>query len=233
MIPYSLIPDDVYNNLPDDVDSKFRVLVERATREYYLRLSIPPEESRFTEVQWRAQYVNEVAEIARELDVTGLMSAEQAMSSKDHLASWQAQLARLLTRIKLRQGQISATETVALTIVTRDKLRVSLEELRAKVNASTLSEALKSSLHVKIDAVEAELDKQRSRLAPFLILTGTLTLFATSVGALADLSGAVTNAKEAMTWIKQDKADEIKEEQRLHGSAPLLTDQREGKNKPS
>lgn len=230
MIPYSLIPDSVYSTLPENADDKFRVLAEVATREYFERLSIPQDQSYFGEASWRAQYVHEVTEIASELGISGLISATNALQNNETLAAWQAQLARILTRIKLRQGQESQTETVALTLVTREKLRAHLEELRQKVNASNLSDALKFSLHAKIDAVEAELDKKRSRLAPFVVLSGTLTLFATSVGTLADLSDAVTNVKEAMTWVRQDKTDEIEEEQRLHGAAPQLTDQRPHKS---
>lgn len=162
------------------------------------------------------QYIWEITSVAEELGISGLPAASQSAANGNSMAEFDSLLARILTKIRTARRADLKRDSVALSYQTKSDLRNHLEELRAKINASNLSDALKAALHKKVDAVEAELEKSRTSLRPMWLLAGALTV----AGAIADVGGAVDTVEKIVSAVHQEKAAEAQQEQRFQ--PPLL-----------
>lgn len=159
---------------------------------------------------WRRQFVHEVGSAAEEFGISGLLPADKAEQSEATLDIFNAQLARVMTRLRLKVRGKTRLDTAQLTFETKTTIRSSLDDVRDRINRSNLSEDAKAALHRRVDAVDQELDRNRSSLRPLWILAGALAAASpTAIGAAADLPGAVQTVQSAMQLAHADRAAEI------------------------
>lgn len=216
MIAETLISDELWADAPEDPERAFLFISQGAYRRFKFIESHADEQGPYTAVDWRRQYVYEVATVAEQLGIPGLMDADTAVQNSNTISQFDAQLARVVTRLKAANRSDFRTDSVTLSFQTKQDIRSHLEELREKINQSNLSDTLRASLHKKVDAVEAELDKSRSSLTPFWALTGALAMAGcTAVGTLADLPDALKVADQIVGMVHSDRADEERAKDRL------------------
>lgn len=216
MITASLISDSAWSEAPADSREAFLFLATTARgRLTELLQGDDAERGPYPAREWERQYVWELTSIANGLGIAGLPAPEHAQQSASTLAEFDAQLARIITSIKVDLRANLRTESVELAYATKADIRSELEKLRAMINTSNVAESLKAALHKKVDAVEAELDYKRSSLRPFWLLAGALAAAApAAVGTLADLPGATQTVQNLLERVHQEKADEDQAELR-------------------
>jgi hypothetical protein len=225
MITETLIDDEVWANAPEDPQQAFLYIANAArARLDRIREGTEPEHDKFDSFDWRRQYAWELAAVASELGIGGIMPPETAQSSDDTMNSFDAQLAKALTVIKVRQRAELKSDSVQLPYSTKVDIRNQLESLRDQINRSNLSEAKKAALHRRVEAVEAELDKTRAGLGPLWALAGAVSCAAINVAA--DLPDAISTVEAVVSMVHTEKATEDQENIRLLSPPPLqITDQ--------
>lgn len=226
MIAATLIPNEALEVHFDEPEERFLYLAQIARENLQAAVDGGAINS-YANLDWKAQYVHELSEIGDVLGIKDIpkFSASSNINS-DVVASFDVSLARILTRIRINRVQPAKHESVMLSMVTKATIKSELERLRSLVNDSNLSDALKASLHKKIDSVDKELVKQRSALHPLWILSGALMAMngASEVtGTLADIRPAVELVTSISNSFHADKKSEIAEEHRLGGEALRLT----------
>lgn len=225
MIAASLIPEGIEDDLPTDNEQKFYIIALAAREALLKRLhGDAPDLGPFSERSWQNQYFNEIEAVAAACQIAGLPTASQAASSSGNAGAFDQALTQILTSIRVRKPITNRSESVLLSVVTKSSIKEELERLRQKVNDSNLSDATKASLHVKIDAVEAELDKKRFGMKPTWILAGALALLthaSEAVSFASDLPGAVATVNSIIDSAHLEKDHESKQEERLN--PPSLT----------
>ncbi len=223
MITETLIREEVWRELPEDNQEAFLFIALAAHKRLTQLGDEPTERGTHDYNAWRRQYIAEVRAVAEELGINGLPALDVALSTDGSMEKFDTQLALVLTRIRAAKRSQFRADSVTLSYQTKDDIRQHLEELRAKINASNLSENIRASLHKKVDDVESELDLKRSSLRPLWILAGAISAVVVPVvGTLADLPGAVETAQKITGLAHNDKAKEEEETHRL--SRPLLED---------
>ncbi|WP_416462757.1 hypothetical protein [Sphingomonas sp. VDB2] len=233
MITETLIDDDVWADAPENNQEAFLFVATRGRQKLDSIIAAKAIGDAligqpYGEDEWRDQYIHEISTLADSLGISGLHGLSQSIGSAINRQNFMASLARVLTRIKAERRAELRADSVRLSYQTKKTIRENLEELRAKVNASNLSDEVKAALHKKIDAVEAELDHQRSSLRPIWLLHGAIALFSVmppAVGMLNDAPGAIATMKAISHSVHQAKADEESLERAKH-HPPLLTDDR-------
>lgn len=226
MIAASLIPDSAAEVFGETNEERFLRVAKIARANYEDAISATNEVDGYTPAEWRAQYVHEVSAVASALGIGGLPNPDNSVTTPQNLAAFDATLARILTRIRFSITEPAKDESVTLSFVTKQTIRSDLEGLRDTINRANIPESLKETLHARVNDVEAELDKRRSRLAPIWILQGALALLnvgSTTVGVLADAQPASAYVQSISEAVVKDKAAEMAEEARLTQSQKLLT----------
>lgn len=183
---------------------------------------------------WRQQYIQELSSIAEALGITGLPDPNSAVSTSGNMAIFDAALARVLTVIKVKNRDRLRADSVALSYQTKEDIRSHLKELRSIIDASNLSDKARNALYKKVDAVETELDRDRSSMRPFWLLAGAIVLATPdAVGTLADLPNAVDTVEKMVEAAHSEKVAETEAEVRrtslqIGQESPLqITDQSE------
>ena len=223
MITATLIEDEIWAEAPSDPQEAFLFILDAARNKLLAINSGEIDPAPYSLFQWRSQYVNELHTVAEELGVKGLMPASSAAKSKDTMDLFDAQLARVVTKLKAANRELLRRESVALPLKTKEDLRSKLEELRAFVIQSNISDAAKQRLHDKIDLVEKELDKKRSDLKTFWVLAGAVgAVFGTSVSTLASLPQAVDTVNEVVEAVHRVATEEREATALLEGGVPPL-----------
>lgn len=216
MITPTLIDDDVWAEAPEDPAKAFLFIATRARKKFEDVLADNKLQQAYDITSWRRQYIYELSSVAEELKVGGLVSAQNAVASSDNMNSFDASLARVLTAIRVRFRDEQRHESVQLPYLTKSDIREKLEAIRAAVNASNLSEEVKTRLHRRINAVESELDKSRSSLAPITVLAGSLMLYiAHGTSFMADAPDALGAIKSIVHEVGLTKNDEDRRHQEL------------------
>jgi hypothetical protein len=222
MISESFIGEDVWSEAPDDPEEAFLFLVLAARAKLDAILSGQISIGRFSEVQWRTQYITELHSIAEELDVGPFSALGIYIGSNEKFDNFDIDLARIVTRLRARKRSVLKYDSVQLSIVTKSEIRKRIEFLRDFVNRSNLSEDAKSRLRGKIDAVEAELDNKRSSLSSFWVLAGAFSMsFPVAVSTLADLPQALETVSSIVDAVNQAKSDERADQVLLLEAPPL------------
>ncbi|NYT39443.1 hypothetical protein HZY97_01625 [Sphingomonas sp. R-74633] len=223
MITASLIPEESWNDIPEDNREAFLFLAQIArTRLTEVLQGDDAARGPYTTKSWQRQYVWELTAIADELGIPGLPTAATAQQTTETLAEFDAQLARILTSIKIALRGSLRTESVTLSYTTKETIRSQIEELRSSVNRSNLSDSAKVSLHKKLDAVEAQLDQKRAGLRPFWILAGAIGTLPQITSFLADAPGAKKTIDSMMETVQIERKIEAEQEFRLC-NPPALT----------
>lgn len=215
MIAESLISEDVWSDAPEDPEEAFLFIAIAANRRLQSMRDDEGARGPFDYNAWRRQYIWELSAVADSLGIDGLPSPATATANSGTMADFDAYLARAITKIRVLHRADLRADSVALALQTKEDIRSHLEELRGKINNSNLSEKLRSALHKKVDAVEAEIDRSRSSLKPFWILAGAVAAAApVTVGTLADLPDAVQTVNKVVEAVHSEKAAEDESERR-------------------
>ena len=228
MITESLIEEQAWAEAPSDPEEAFLFLVFAARARLLAINSGEIVDDRFTEDHWRKQYIYELSAVAKELGISGLSAPESAVKTPGAMHAFDAQLARVITRIRIAKRDQLRAESVQLSAKTKDDIRSKLEELREFVNTANISEKSKERLHKKIDAVEAELSKRRFDITRVWVLAGALgTTVACGVSILADLPAALETLGAITEAVNNEKARESEQDMQLLAPPPLqIEDQR-------
>ncbi|WP_205480341.1 hypothetical protein [Sphingomonas arenae] len=216
------MPDAVWAEAPEDPEEAFLHIALSA----YERLkTLERDEAARGEHHfsaWRRQYIHELCTIADQFGIAGLPSVSQAESANE--GNFDTLLARVITRIRAAKRLDLRADTVVLSMHTKADIRQHLEELRSKINSSNLSDDVRSALHKKVDAVEAELEHQRTSLRPLWVLSGALTAACAAVSGTADLPAAIKNFNEVLSIVHHEKATEELASRRLR-EGPLISNE--------
>jgi hypothetical protein len=223
MIADSLILPHVWAELPEDPKEAFLFVADHARAELELILAgQSPRGDRHSATAWRRQYIWEVEAVADELGIPGVPAASSAEQNDNTMNTFDANVARVITTLRIQLRDKFRADSAALSSATKETIQSSIEGIRATINRSNLSEAVKASLHRKVDAVETELNKPRSSMQPFWLLAGALAAATSAgVGTVADLPDALQAVQQAITLVHADKGAEDAHQARR--TQPALT----------
>ncbi|WP_310495923.1 hypothetical protein [Sandarakinorhabdus sp.] len=221
MITDTLITDQVWANAPSDAEEAFLFIALAAYNQLKLLTGDETLRGQHGLVAWRQQYVYEVCTVADALGISGLPDPGRAVQTTAAMADFDTHLARVITKIKAVKRAELRDDSVLLSYQTKEDIRKHLEELRAKINSSNLSDTARAALHKKIDAVEAEIDHQRSSLRSFWLLAGAMaTAGCMTVSTINDMPGAIKTVNVIIDLVHQDKA--AQEAHELHRNKPPM-----------
>lgn len=232
MISDTLISDEVWAEAPEDPQEAFLYIALSANRKLQ-ELGLNEQlRGQHDYSSWRKQYIYEISSVAEQLGIQEIPSAAPSVQGSASMADFDAKLARVITKIKASNRHNLRADSVTLSYQTKQDIRSHLEELRAKINASNLSDTVRDALHKKVDAVEVELNKTRSGLRSFWVLAGAISAAGCmGIGALADADGALETINKVVELAHQDRAAEVQNDHRLtqptlrHENKLQITDQ--------
>ncbi len=195
-MPINLITAEEEEALPEDDDAAAFVKKERICRDEMNRiLASYGQNDDATEV-WM-EYIVQV----RAAGVTyGVVDRLPPMPKKpDYDAFWQFYEGAVTTSSTLSRQARSEKSAGSVTLTPGEKARLQkhLSELKAALEASSLSVKLKENLKKRLEGFEEELEKERSNLARIIV---TASLVVTSIGAAAGAAlGALGKAEDSIS----------------------------------
>lgn len=219
MSSYDLIPDEAYDNLPEEDSAKFVTLVRIAQGN--LQRLMDASNAREFDDELRSQFMAIIGGIAKALKIEGLEQENASFEYPDY-TRFQVKLAGIVAMVRLQGDLISHPHSVELERVTKGKIRQEIEQLRVYIGDADLSSLKRQALNDKLDEFIAELDKRR------LSFARTMAIAASIMGVLGGSSAALANAPKIpaginfiISLIGIDKDHEDAERLRL-APPPLL-----------
>lgn len=213
MSTYDLIPDEIYDTLPDEDVDRFVILV-RTAQANLQRMLDDSNSSDFSD-ELRNQFVATIQGCAEALGVEGLGDLSPATRYSDY-SQFQVRLAGIVARTRLRGNLLSKPHSVELGNVTRAKIRQEVEQLRVYITQSDLTAKKQTALHDKLDELLGELDHRR------LSFARTMAIAASIMGTVGGTAGAIAAAPKIpvgvsyiLSLVGQDKEKEEAERERL------------------
>jgi molybdopterin converting factor small subunit len=223
MSEYDLIPEEAYENLPQDANDQFAVLVRVAQTNLARLLDTSSSNDFSSEI--RSQFISIISGIAEALGIEGLPRVDSNLADYDKYQMFQVYLAGVVARVRLQGHVVKKPYSVELGRVTRARIQQEIDQLRYFIDQSDLSEKKKSALKDKLDELEEELAKKRLSFARTMAITAAI---------MASLGGGTTalakgpEAKETLLsiirWIGEDKEKEEEERLRLAPPPKALPD---------
>lgn len=213
MSTYDLIPDEIYDTLPEEDVDRFVILV-RTAQANLQRMLDNSSSSDFSD-ELRDQFVATIKGCAEALGVDGLGDLTPTSRYSDY-AQFQVRLAGIVARTRLRGNLLSKPHSVELGNVTRAKIRQEIEQLRVYIGQTDLSDKKQAALNDKLDELLVELDHRR------LSFARTMAIAASIMGTVGGTAGAIAAAPKIpagvsyiLSLVGQDKATEEAERERL------------------
>lgn len=213
MSAYDLIPEETYENLPEEDADKFVLLVR--TAQANLQRMLDDSNAREFSDELRSQFMATIQGIAEALGAAGLSEIRPSAEYGDY-THFQVLLAGILARTRLRSDLIAKPHSVELGRVTRAKIRQEVDQLRAYIEEADLTPAKRTALNDKLDELLVELDHRRLSFAK------TMAIAASIMGTIGGTAGAIAAAPKIPTGVSfiisligQDKEHEDAEIARL------------------
>lgn len=212
MSRYELIPDSAYQNLPQDTNDQFVVLVGVAQAN--LARLLDQSSGNDLDLELRSQFMSTICGIAEALHIEGLPPLGSNLGDYEQYHKFQVFLAGIVAKVRLQSNLVARPYSVALGHKTKARIRFEIKKLRDMVSVADIPSKKRDSLLGKLDEFEEELDKQRLSFAK------TMAISAHVVAALGGLSAtfadgpkAIDNMVKVIGLIGDDK--ELEEENRL------------------
>lgn len=217
MSQYELIPDEAFDNAPEDEGDKFVFLAKTAQTNFQRMLDSSNANEYSNELQ--NHFVATVSAMATALGIEGLPPVSLTPSYGDY-TRFQVALSAIITTARIKSQTISRPFSVELGRVSKGKIRQEIDSLKHYIQNSDLDEKKKSALIDKLDDMLEELEKKR------LSFARTMAIAASIMGTIGGSAGAIAAAPripEGVSYIVSligvEKAEE--EEEYLRLSAPV------------
>ncbi len=165
------------------------------------------------------EFVQILSAAAEELGVGELLQISPGKIRED-FDLFRASVAALATRLSLRLGSQNSANFVALQRPTRKKVLSEIENLRAMIRSSELSETQKNKAGKQIDQLQTMVISERTdiaRVGSILAIIGGIAVGTTSL--LADLPPAIGTIS---ALIGRDKLEEESEQALIEDSRKRL-----------
>jgi hypothetical protein len=213
MSSYDLIPDEVYDNLPNEDADKF-VLLARTAQSNLQRLMDDSNSNEFS-AELRTQFMATVQGVAEALSVDGLAHL-QPSADWSHYTQFQVVLAGILAKTRLRGNLINRPNSVELGKVTREKIRQEVEQLRVYIGETDLTPAKREALNDKLDELLAELEHRRLSFAKTMAIAASIMgTFGATAGMIAAAPKIPAGISFIIALVGADKEREDAEVARL------------------
>ena len=214
MSEYDLIPDHVYDTLPQEPGEKFVVLA-RVAQSNLARLLDQSQSNEFA-VELRSQFLSIISSIADALGIEGLPDVHEKLTDYSTYQTFQVYLAGVIARQNLHKQAVPRPLSVELGRVSKARIQQQIDQLRHAVKSSDLEDKKKSAVLSKLDELEKELAKQRLGFGPTMAIAASLmVLVGESTVALANGPAAAETILTLVRLIGEDKQKEEEERLRL------------------
>jgi hypothetical protein len=217
MSSYELVPEELFERLPQDPHDKF-VMIVREAQANLARLLDETNSSDFVE-ELRSQFISTISSVAEALGIVGLPELAADLADYRQYQTFQVHLAGVVAKVRLQGQLVARPHSVELGRINRARIQQEIDHLRAIIESSELPENKKAALRDKLIELEEELGKQR------LSFARTMAIAAAIMGALGGGATALANAPKAaetvtriIAYIGEDKEKE--EEERLRLAPP-------------
>jgi len=230
MSEYDLIPDEVYENLPQDPHDKFAALVRVAQTNLARMLDDSGSGDFCTEL--RAQFMSTISGIAEALDIEGLPPLDDNLTEYAQYTKFQVYLAGVVARVRLQGHLVARPHSVELERVTRARIHQEIEQLRRSIDESDLPDKKKEALRARLDDLQAEVTKTRVSFARLMAITAAIMVtVGEGTNFLANAPGAAGTIIRIIQWVGEDKEKEEANRLRLMPPPKALPDFTKDKTK--
>jgi hypothetical protein len=216
---YKLLPEEAFDDLPEDPNEQFLKLTRVAENNYSALIASG---SISDSGSLRRQFIDQITMIAGELNVSGLLRVGGGPVTLGEFISFQNSLVTVKSTIHFRRSR-RKSESVQLGVVAKAHIEIEIERLRSLVNASDLPDDKKKRIAAKLDELIEELHKKRLGFAKVL---GIAAIIAGIVGGTAS---GLANGPEALErvgiilhWVGREIDAEEAEQLRLSGPLKAL-----------
>jgi hypothetical protein len=224
MSSYELIPEEVYENLPDDPHEKFVMIVKAAQANLARLLDDGNSRDFFDEL--RAQFISSLTSAADALGIDGLPELPEDMTDYRAYKNFQVRLSGIVAKVRLQQSLVSRPHSVELGRVNKAWIRQEVAQLRVLIKDSDLPPSKRDALLEKLDEFDKELDKQRLGFAKTMAIAASImTVVGAGTTTLANSPKASEAIVKIIRLIGKDKELEEAERQRLSPPAKELVHQ--------
>ncbi|MGE3334224.1 MAG: hypothetical protein AB7I36_11320 [Rhodospirillaceae bacterium] len=165
---FDFVPQEVFEDLPDDPNLAFTKLVSHAEQRLAERTSQLEHNESWNQLEdLRQSFMNVILAIARHYGIEPFASYQvptvQGFKMENY---WQfkSDLNFYVAQLVLDNSARTKRESVQLVPAAKDRIRTHLHALKKLVDESNLSDAKKAALLEKLRAFEEELDKGRMSL---------------------------------------------------------------------
>jgi hypothetical protein len=156
--------ESIYDNLPDDHEKAFVYLEKRFKSQ--LDESLKDNDQGSYDAYCKRRYISQVVAAAKSLDIPGLKDYE---APSDDRGLWQAfegfemDVMNLSIQIEINHARRRKKYSVALDSAAKQKIRHYIEQIRAAVESSNLSQNKRDAIFQKLSELTLEIDRDRSR----------------------------------------------------------------------
>ncbi len=218
MSSYDLIPEEVYENLPEEAADKFVVLVR--TAQANLQRLMDDSNSGDFSGELRSQFMAIIQGSAGALGIEGLEKETPSMDYSDY-NRFQIIVTGIVAKVRLLGNTLSLPESVELGRVTKAKIHQEVDQLRTYIAALDVTDAQKRAMNERLDDLLHELSKRRLSFARVMAVAASIMgVVGGSATAIAAAPKIPTGISFIISLIGQDKETEEKEKARL--SPPQL-----------
>lgn len=218
MSSYDLIPEEVYENLPDEAAEKFVVLVR--TAQANLQRMMDDSNSHEFSGELRSQFMAIIQGTADALGIEGLAKETPSMDFNDY-NRFQIVVTGIVAKVRLLGNSLSMPDSVELGRVTKAKIHQEVDQLRTYISALDVAETKKKVMNEKLDDLLHELGKRRLSFARVMAVAASIMgVVGGSAGAIAAAPKIPSGISFIISLIGQDKEIEDREKARL--SPPQL-----------
>ena len=218
MSSYDLIPEEVYENLPEEAADKFVILVR--TAQANLQRMLDDSNSNDFAGELRSQFMAIIQGTADALGIEGLSAETPSMDYSDY-NRFQIIVTGIVAKVRLLRSSLSMPDSVELGRVTKAKIQLEVDQLRTYIAALDVTDAKKQAMNDKLDDLLHELSKQRLSFARVMAVAASIMgVVGGSAGAIAAAPKIPTGISFIISLIGQDKEAEDRERARL--SPPQL-----------
>lgn len=223
MSEFELIPEEVYENLPQDPHEKFASIVRVAQSNLARLLDTPSSRDFYDEI--RAQFISAISGVAEALGIDGLPPIDDDITEYRSYANFQIRLAGIVARVRLQSNLVSRPHSVELGRITRARIKQEIDQLRKYIEYSDIPQEKRESLAVKLDEFEKELEARRMSFARVMAISASImTIIGAGTTALANSPKAADAIIRIIHWVGEDKEKEESERLRLMPPPKALPD---------
>lgn len=214
---YELIPEEIYDRLPEEPAEKFAVLARTAQASIARLIDIENSSGDFT-AEVRTQFVETMRAAGDALGIEGLPTESDTynLSPYEEYRFFSTRLSAIVTKVRLQSQLLSRPYSVQLGRITKAKIRQEAEQLRVYISESDLPEKKKKLVERHIDQLLSELDKQRLSFGQVTAITAAISAtIASGVTAISRAPEAYQVVTNILASIGDDKIKEDAERERL------------------